>query len=59
MTDDHDLATRIADLEHELLDHDDLPRIAQALRAHERTELENRLADLRRRRDETTTDDAA
>ena len=43
----------IAGLEHELLDHDDLPRIAKVLRADERVEIENRLADLRQRRDDT------
>lgn len=59
MTDDHDLATRIVDLERQLVDHFDRPRIAQMLRAEERTELENRLAELRMQRDETDTDDAA
>lgn len=48
------LDQRIAQLERDLLDHDDLPRIAQALRADERTEIENQLAELRQRRDEDT-----
>ncbi len=47
------LDERIATLERELIDFGHLPRIAQALRADERTELENQLADLRQRRDDT------
>lgn len=50
------LAEQIADLEHRLVDFHERPRIAQALRADERMDLESRLADLRRRR-ATLTDD--
>ncbi len=54
------LDQRIADLEHEPLDHDDLPRIAKVLRADERVQIENQLAELRRQRAEDTDEpDAA
>lgn len=46
------LDERIAGLEHQLLDHDDLPRIAKVLRADERVQIENQLAELRLRRAE-------
>ncbi len=51
------LDERIAALEHELLDHDDLPRIAKVLRADERTRIENELAQLRRQRAEDADDE--
>ncbi len=51
------LDQRIADLEHELLDHDDLPRIAKVLRADERVQIENQLAELRLRRAEDADDE--
>ena len=43
---------RIVDLEHQLIEFADRPRVAQIQRVKARTELENRLAELRQQRDE-------
>ncbi len=51
------LDQRITELERELIDFGDRPRIAQIQRADERTTIENQLADLRLQRAESTDDE--